>query len=99
MSTPSQSPAHARLILARDGVRAAKLELERTVRDLFPCGSDVSWLHGEHMQSGIVVRHGYGDDLIVSNHRTGKETKISSCQVEQAMNEIMARKIMEGACA
>ena len=69
---------------ARDDLDDAQRHLNETLSDLYPVGSDVEWEIGGHPQNGEVLRNCYGDDLIVRNHRTGKERKISIFDILQA---------------
>lgn len=83
----------ARLVLAQDMLRTAARDLEKTVRDLYPVGFPVEWVSGLYRQSGHVDSHAYGDRLFVRNARTGKQVKISSSAIIEALREDEDRDI------
>ncbi|MFN7010072.1 MAG: hypothetical protein ACK4PN_08565 [Allorhizobium sp.] len=83
----------ARLLLAKDTLRTAARDLEKTVRDLYPVGFPIEWVSGLHRQRGFVESHGYGDRLFVRNERTGKQVRIYSSAIIEALREDEDRDI------
>ncbi len=82
-----QDARPALLRAAYDEHQEAQLQLEQKLRRLYPPGSAVEWMRGEFIQSGAVVRHGYGTDLVVMNTRSGKSVKITAGDILRAASQ------------
>ena len=70
---------------AYDDVYAAKDWLHNTMKNLFPAGKRVTWLHrAKHRQFGIVQRHNSYDQALVKNENTDKEVWLGAYRLEVA---------------
>ena len=61
--------------------------VEFTLRQAFPSGHAVRWLHGINLQYGWVQTHGYGDRLKVHNDRTDRDVWIHGWQIREALDK------------
>jgi hypothetical protein len=62
----------AKLVVAAGLLRKAQAAYEKTLREEYPIGSGIRWVHNRHSRSGQVICHGYGNRLQVRNDYTGK---------------------------
>lgn len=69
--TTSKYPKLAKVL--REWTEAER-KLGQTVRDTFPVGAEVSWMHGDRIRSGVVISHGgFGNRVKVLTDPGGKE--------------------------
>lgn len=72
-----------RIITAYQAHIAAERALDKVVREEFPVGSDIAWLHGSrHPQTGT-VEYADGNGFIIANDRTGRSIRTSLYSVLQ----------------
>ena len=64
-----------------DELANAKKIFEQRCQELFPVGSKIYWIHGNHVQTGEVLRHCGGGDFYVKNIYTGSEYRIDAYKI------------------
>ena len=62
-------------------LRAAEKACEQAFRSAYPRGADIEWMHGEYLQHGEVVLHGYGLRVKALNRRTGREVWLDAGRI------------------
>jgi len=73
MIVVDRSKCMERILAAADKAADAHEELRRTIRDEFPPGTHVRWVHGHYPQMGIVTNGLHlRNELRVKNIKTGK---------------------------
>lgn len=59
-------------------------KIDDVLRANWPADGPIAWKKAGLLQRGTVVRHGYGQRVLVRNDRTGKEVWITDYDVENA---------------
>ncbi len=84
--------SEAKLLDVFHAHRAAEKAYIAAIEEIYPPGSIVSWMHGDHMQHGEVHASKYGQ-LRVLNSKTGRLVSVSPFSVLMAsynIQEILA---------
>lgn len=77
------------VLYLEETLKAAHERRDKEFRELFPIGGPVSYVkHGRAVQTSTVERHGYDDDLFVTNPNTGRTIKISTYHILQARKAV-----------
>lgn len=74
---------------AQRNVNYAKTKLADTFAKLFPLKGPVTWKHGRHIQTGVVVsRSSFGEPTLwAMNDKTGKEVRVTLYAILSATEE------------
>jgi len=72
------------LTSAFNAKQQAMQNLDDELKRLFPVGSTTEWERGGHIQSGDIASFGWGDRILVVNHKTAKPVWINSYNILSA---------------
>ena len=61
-------------------------DVTSTLKRDYPIGSGIHWRRNG-LHAGSVLRHGYGDQIQVKNHRTGRSPWIDAFSIVEAMGK------------
>ncbi len=75
------APSVRAYLAAYNTLKVAEKACEQAFRTAYPRGSGIEWMHGEYLQCGEVVMHGYGLRLKALNKRTGREVWLEAGRI------------------